>query len=186
MLTPNETTPRRLRVLRMLALIAFVALLGFGPLTEHTWPERIFTATLVLLTALAVMFATARLAFALLVAALVFGAIEIAGTLKFTYLQTPVLAPDLEYFVNRETIDVIARYPLLLGVSLAAVVLIPLLLILSFAAERPSLLRRRPRSVRALARIVGAAAASVLLLVCLIPAGPFWFVFNKPMWITIN
>jgi hypothetical protein len=32
----------------------------------------------------------------------------IAGALKFVYLQTPVLAPDLEYFINRDTIGVIA------------------------------------------------------------------------------
>ena len=61
-------------------------------------------------------FATARIAFALLVATLFFGAIVIAGALKFVYLQTPVLAPDLEYFVNKDTIGVIARYPMLLAV----------------------------------------------------------------------
>ena len=186
MLTRTEPTSRRVRALRIFALIAFVALLGLGPLTEHTWPERMFTATLVFLTALLVLFATARIAFALLLAALVFGAIEIAGTLKFTYLITPVLAPDLQYFVNRETIGVISRYPLLLGICLAAVILIPLLLVLAFFGEPPSLLRDRPRGVRFAARLLGTCAAAALLLASLIPNGPFWTVFNKPMWITIN
>ena len=133
-----------MRALRIFAIVLFAALLAFGPLTEHTWPEKAFTATLVLLTVLVVLFATARIAFALLVAALVFGAIEIAGALKFTYLTTPVLAPDLEYFVNRDTIGVIARYPSLLGATLAAVILIPLLLIVAFFGERPVAAARPP------------------------------------------
>lgn len=186
MLTPVPTTTRRARVLRTLALFAFVAMLAFGPATEHTWAERLFTLSLVLLSVLLVLFATARVALALLVAALVFGAIEIAGTLKFVYLTTPVLAPDLEYFVNRETIGVIARYPLLLAVCLAAIVLIPLLLILAALDEPATLLRDRRRLVRGAARLLGTLASAALLLVCLMPGGPFSAVFNKPMWITIN
>jgi phosphoglycerol transferase MdoB-like AlkP superfamily enzyme len=178
--------PRRVRALRLFALLTFLVLVALGPMTEHTWSERIFTTTLVVLTALCVLFATARAAFALLVAALVFGAIEIAGMLKFTYLQTPVLAPDLEYFINRDTIGVIARYPFLAGVCLAAIILIPLLLIVAFVGEPPSLLRDRPLAVRAAVRVLGALGAAALLSVSLTPDGPFWSVFNKPMWITIN
>ena len=139
-----------------------------------------------LLTALLISFATARFALAMLVAALVFGAIEIAGMLKFIYLQTPVLAPDLQYFINRDTIGVIARYPTLAGVCLAAVILIPVLLLVAFFGEHPSLLRHRPKSVRALVRVLGTVAVAALLLVSLSPDGPFWAVYNKPMWITIN
>jgi phosphoglycerol transferase MdoB-like AlkP superfamily enzyme len=179
-------TPRRVRALRLFALVVFLVMIALGPLTEHTWPERIFTTTLALATALCVLFATARGAFALLVAALVFGALEIAGTLKFTYLQTPVLAPDLEYFINKDTIGVIARYPFLAGVSIAAIVLIPALLIVAFFGEPPSLLRDRPLAVRGAARVLGALAAAAIVAVSLMPTGPFWHVFNKPMWITIN
>lgn len=175
-----------MRALRIFALVAFLALIAFGPLTEHTWIERLFTLTLALEVALVFAFATARFAFALFVATLVFGAIEIAGALKFVYLQTPVLAPDLEYFVNKDTIGVIARYPTLLGASLAAVIGIPLLLIVAFAGEQPSLLQTRPRPVRAIARVLGTFAAAAVLVVSLMPTGPFWHVFNKPMWITIN
>ncbi|MGH8172063.1 MAG: sulfatase-like hydrolase/transferase [Rhodanobacteraceae bacterium] len=185
MLTP-ENAPRRVRALRTFALLAFVALLVLGPMTEHTWPERLFTATLVLLTLLVMLFATGRVAFSMLIAALIFGAIELAGVLKFMYLTTPVLAPDLEYFINRETIGVITRYPLLLGISLAAVILIPLLLIFAFAGEKASLLKDRPVAVRGIVRLVGTLAAAALLVASLVPDGPFRTVFNKPMWITIN
>jgi len=186
MLSRMGNTPRRVRALRIFALVAFVALLALGPMTEHTWIERLFTLTLALEVALVVAFATARFAFALFVATLVFGAIVIAGALKFVYLQTPVLAPDLEYFVNKDTIGVIARYPTLLTATLVALIGIPLLLVVAFVGERPSLLQTRPRSVRAIARVLGTLAAAAVLVVSLMPTGPFWRVFNKPMWITIN
>src|SRR5690349_13774708 len=186
MLSRMGNTPRRVRALRIFALVAFVALIALGPMTEHTWVERLFTLTLALELVLVFAFATARFAFALFVATLVFGAIEIAGALKFVYLQTPVLAPDLEYFVNKDTIGVIARYPTLLTATLVAVFAIPLLLVVAFAGEQPSLLETRARSVRAIARVLGTLAAAAILVVSLMPTGPFWHVFNKPMWITIN
>lgn len=171
---------------RVFAALAFLTLLAFGPLTEHTVAEKTFAASLIGLTVLFGLFASGRVAFSLLLATLVFGAIEIAATLKFMYLITPLLAPDLEYFVNIETIKVISHYPLLLGASLAALVLIPLLLALSFLAERPSLLCAQPRPVRIGMRLFGSVAAAGVLLACVSAQGPFGAVFNKPMWITVN
>ena len=168
------------------ALLVFIALLVFGPLSENTTAEKIFALTLVLLGLVATLFASGRLAFSLLLASLLFGLIELAGRLKFLYLQTPLLAPDLQYFVNEGTIEVITHYPLLLGISLGAMVLVPLLLVLSFIGEKPTVLRAWPRIQRGTARTFGALAAMVLLVICLIPTGPFNAVFNKPMWIAIN
>ncbi|GAA0722718.1 sulfatase-like hydrolase/transferase [Dokdonella soli] len=176
----------RTRLLRAFALLAFLALFAFGPMTEHTTNEKIFAATLALLSLLLAMFASGRLAFAMLLIALVFGAIEIAGTLKFLYLTTPLLAPDLEYFVNSGTIEVITHYPLLLGTSLAALILIPLLLVLAFSGEHAMLFAPWPRAPRIGARLFGTLAAAGLLVACLSPEGPFNAVFNKPMWITVN
>ncbi|MEO5624507.1 MAG: sulfatase-like hydrolase/transferase [Dokdonella sp.] len=172
--------------LRAFAFIAFLALLAFGPLTEHTSDEKIFAATLVLVALVMILFASARIAFSLLLVSLFFGAIELAGVLKFLFLQTPLLAPDLEYFINRGTIEVISHYPLLLGVSIAALILIPLLLVASFLGERACLMSAQPRAVGFGMRVLGAVAAAWLLAVCTKPDGPFTAVFNKPMWITIN
>jgi phosphoglycerol transferase MdoB-like AlkP superfamily enzyme len=177
---------RHSRPLRVFAFAAFLALLASGPLTEHTTDEKVFATTLVLAALLFALFASARVAFALLAVALLFGAIEIAGALKFLYLSTPLLAPDLEYFVNRDTLEVIARYPTLLGASLAAVVLIPLLLCVAFAGEHAALLAAQTRAQRFGARVLGTLAAACVLAVCLSPHGPFESVFNKPMWITVN
>ena len=96
----KNPTPRRTRVLRIFATLAFATLIVFGPLTENTGAEKLFATAVIGLALLTLLFASARIAFSLIAVSLLFGAIEIAGVLKFRYLTTPLLAPDLEYFVN--------------------------------------------------------------------------------------
>lgn len=182
----KNPTPRRTRILRILATLAFAALIVFGPLTENTGAEKLFAMSVILLTLLALLFASARIAFSLFAVSLLFGAIETAGVLKFRYLTTPLLAPDLEYFVNSGTLEVFSHYPLLLAVGLGALVLIPTLLIVSFLGERAWLLPRAPRFLRVAVRVFGALAAVAMLVVSLRSDGPFNGVFDKPMWIAIN
>ncbi len=52
--------------LRAFALLAFIALLAFGPFSENTTDEKVFALTLVLLGLVAALFASARVAFPLL------------------------------------------------------------------------------------------------------------------------
>ncbi|MEP6511954.1 MAG: sulfatase-like hydrolase/transferase, partial [Dokdonella sp.] len=172
--------------LRLFAGAAFLALLVFAPLTEHTSGEKTFALVLILLALVMTLFASGRVAFSLLLVSLFFGAIEIAGNLKFMYLTTPLLAPDLEYMVNRETIEVITHYPLLLGISIGALILTPLLLVLSFRGERPNLFATQSRARRIGIRALGTISAACVLVACAMPQGPFNAVFNKPMWITVN
>ncbi|MBX3699505.1 MAG: LTA synthase family protein [Dokdonella sp.] len=182
----NAPAPRRPHALRVFAALAFAALVVLGPLTENTGSEKLFALSVVLATLLLLLFASARIAFALMSVSLLFGAIELAGVLKFKYLTTPLLAPDLEYFVNSGTLEVFSHYPLLLAVGLATLVLVPLLLVITFRCERAALLPARPRAVRALVRVAGAALAAWGLTLMLSADGPFAGVFNKPMWITVN
>jgi len=182
----KNPTPRRTRALRAFAAILFVALVAFGPLTENTGAEKLFALSVIGLALLALLFASARIAFSLIAVSLLFGAIEIAGVLKFRYLTTPLLAPDLEYFVNSGTLEVFSHYPLLLAVGLGALVLVPTLLVVSFLGERAWLLPRAPRLARFGIRVFGALAAVAMLVVSLRPNGPFNGVFDKPMWIAIN
>lgn len=177
---------RRVALLRGFAALAFVAMFALGPLSENTAGEKTFAATLALLVLLLALFASARPAFSLTFTALLFGLVEIAGQLKFLYLNTPLLAPDLEYFVNGDTIELFTHYPLLLGLGSAALILVPLLLVVSFLGERPGLAVRWPRAQRAGVRVLGTAAASGVLLACAHANGPFSTAFNKPMWIAIN
>lgn len=171
---------------RLLAATLFIAMMVFGPLSENTTAEKIFAATLVGIVLLAVIFASARLSFSLVFAALLFGLIEAAGRLKFLYLNTPLLAPDLEYFVNRETLELFTHYPPLLASGLAALVLVPLLLVVAWRGDGPTLLRAHASAPRHAARVLGIAASIALLLACLAAGGPFRALFNKPMWVAIN
>ncbi|ANB16939.1 LTA synthase family protein [Dokdonella koreensis] len=183
---PTAPGRRRPWIWRFLALSVFGAALIFGPLTENGLADKVFASCLLLTTTAALLLATGRVAFSLLLAGLVFGAIALAGTLKFAYLTTPLLAPDLKYFVNRETIEVVSRYPLLLTAAVAAALALPILPLLAFFAERDGLMPDRAPGVRRTARGAGTLAALVLFAACLAPTGPFRPAFNKPMWVTIN
>lgn len=176
----------RRRLPRALALLAFLTLVALGPLTENTRDEKLFTALLALDIAALLLFVTARPAFALIGSALLFGTIELASALKFAYLNTPLLAPDLKYFVNRDTLDVISRYPGLLAATVATVVIGPLLLVAGWRGERIALPPRQPRAAQWALRSLGALASAALMLACLAPLGPFSGVFNKPMWVAVN
>lgn len=178
--------PRHTRLLRIGAALAFGALIAFGPLTENTTTEKLFAAAVILATLLLLLFASARVAFALVAVSALFGAIELAGVLKFKYLTTPLLAPDLEYFVTSGTLEMFTHYPLLLAVGLGTLVVVPLVLVASFMGERATLLAQRPRAVRVAVRVGGSALAGWALALLLSADGPFGSVFNKPMWITIN
>ena len=182
----STPTPRRRQALRAFAVLAFATLVALGPLTENTATEKLFALCVVLATLLLLLFASARIAFALIATSLLYGAIELAGVLKFKYLTTPLLAPDLEYFLNSGTIEVFSHYPLLLATGLATLVLVPLLLVTSFRGEPAGLLMSRPRAVRAFVRVAGTLLAAWALNFMLVPTGPFSGVFNKPMWITVN
>src|SRR5690349_3180189 len=103
--------PRRTRVVTALALLGFAALVFFGPLDQAGMTERLFTGALLLTSIALVAFASRRFAFALALPTVVFGGLQVASVLKFHYLTTPLLAPDLYYFVNRDLLEVATRYP---------------------------------------------------------------------------
>ena len=185
----NATTPALRRaavVLRVAAPLSFAALLVAGPLAENTAREILFAATLVLIALVGLLFAGARVGFALLATSIAFGTIELAGRIKFAYLMTPLLAPDLDYFVNADTAEVISHYPALLAGCVSILLLVPLLLAGAWRVETPAELGGRTRLERGSLRTLGAVSAVVLLAACLQPRGPFHAVFNKPMWITVN
>ncbi len=186
MSTGRPATARTTAGMRVVAVLLFVAMMGFGPLSENTAAEKVFASTLVGIVLLAAVFASGRLSFSLVFTALLFGLIEAAGRFKFLYLNTPLLAPDLEYFVNRETLELFTHYPPLLASGLAALLLVPLLLIVSWRSDAPTFLLAHARPVRGIARVLGLTASIALLLACLNAGGPFRTLFNKPMWVAIN
>lgn len=177
---------RRRRVMRVVAVVAFVALLVFAPLSEKAPLEKMYTLVIVCCTALALLFASARLSFALMLPTVVFGLLKAASMLKFEYLLTPVLAPDLEYYINRDTLELIGRYPILLGFTLGMSALVPLLLVPSWVWETTRGWTRPGRLRAGVLRTLGTISAVAVLAACVVPAGPFLGVFNKPMWATVT
>ena len=161
-------------------------LVVFGPFAEVSLREILFSLALLFDAVLLVAFATRRPAFALALPSIVFGGVLVASALKFHYLTTPMLAPDLVYFVNRDLIDVATRYPPIMASLIAGAIAIPGLLILSWRLDRPRLFDFRSTLVRRSIQILGVATTLALALAIDSPVGPFSDVFEKGMWQTMN
>jgi phosphoglycerol transferase MdoB-like AlkP superfamily enzyme len=179
-------SPKRTRIVTALAAIGFSALLVVGPFSSRERDECLFALALIVTCALLVAFATRRLAFALAVPTVVFGALLIAGAIKFKYLTTPLLAPDLYYFLNRDLLDVAHHYPSVMVALIGGAILIPGLLILVWWLDRPRLFAHLRPAARRIVRIVGTLAAACLLVAVDSPRGPFSGVFDKGMWAMMN
>src|SRR5487761_2016527 len=175
-------TLRRTHIVTWLAALGFAALLIAGPLASSARIEALFALALILDSVLLIAFASRRPAFALALPSVIFGGILIAGALKFQYLTTPLLAPDLIYFLNRDLLDVARRYPSVMLALSGGAVLIPGLLIAVWWLDRPRLFAHLRPAPRRLAQGVGALAAMALLVAVDTPRGPFADVFDKGMW----
>ena len=173
------------RWIRGLSIAAFIAMLACIPLTEKLLLEKAFATAVVCLFTLFLLFASARVSFALILSSLLVGTLAVASMLKLEFLLTPVLAPDLEYYLNLQTFAVVSRYPLLLGFVVLVFLLVPLLLIPAWAWDPPAS-PARGRTMSWLLRSVGSVASACLFVACLAPVGPFRGVFDKPMWATIT
>ena len=178
--------PKKTRVITLVALLGFAVLMVFGPLDQASVPERLFASVLLLTSIALVAFATRRFAFALALPTVIFGGLQVASVLKFHYLTTPLLAPDLYYFLNRDLFEVATRYPSIMIALVGGAILIPGLLVLAWRLDSPRLFGGlRPRLRYALCG-VGTLACVALLLAIDSPAGPFGEVFEKGMWQAMN
>src|SRR5512142_155847 len=123
---PNAAVlPRRTRIVTYVAAACFLALLVCGPLIEASLSECLFSAALVFTAVVLTAFVTRRPAFALALPTVVFGTVLIASVIKYHYLATPLLAPDLVYSVNRDLLEVATRYPPVMAAIIAGTILIP-------------------------------------------------------------
>ncbi|MBU6416586.1 MAG: sulfatase-like hydrolase/transferase [Xanthomonadaceae bacterium] len=164
------------------AAAVFLAALRFGPLAEQTTIECVFASLILAGLALFAIAASGRIAFGLLAGSLPMLLLVIAANLKFRYLSTPLLAPDLVYYFNAEIAQTLLRYPFIIAAIVAAIVLVPLLLALLWRGD----FRPGPNLATRSARAFGVAAAIALLAVTLYPRGPFAAVYDKGMWEAMN
>ena len=113
------TLPRRTRIVTYATAACFLVLLVCGPLIEASLSERLFSIALVFTSVVLTAFVTRRPAFALALPTVVFGTILLASVIKYHYLATPLLAPDLVYSVNRDLLEIATRYPPILASLIA-------------------------------------------------------------------
>jgi phosphoglycerol transferase MdoB-like AlkP superfamily enzyme len=165
-----------------LALAILLLTLRFGPLAEATGREQAFAAAIVLGLVLAAVAATGRLAFGIIVACLPVLLLVLAANLKFQYLTTPLLAPDLAYYANAEIVRTLLRYPFIIAAIVVAAIATPLALVLVWRADRPPARSTRTR----VARAVGIIVAVGLLAVTVAPRGPFAPVYARDAWDATN
>ena len=181
-----DSLPRRSKIFAVIVLVAFLFLVGCGPLSEATGTDRTFSLTLLLAFIALIALSTRRLIFALGLALVLFGGVLISSYIKFHYLTTPLLAPDLVYFVNRDLLEVATRYPPIMISIVTAAILIPTLVTLAWRWDRPILLASIAPPWRRYARLGGIAIAVAVLLLAALPRGPFAAVFDKGMWQAMN
>ncbi len=153
-----------------------------GPLAEGTAVESAFAAVILCALVLAAIALSGRIGFGLIAGSSPMLLLEIAANLKFKYLATPLLAPDLLYYVNRELLITLLNYPLLLGAIVLALILAPLLLITAWRSDRKPSGNWRMRGTR----VFGICAAVLAMTVAMNPAGPFAQVHAKGMWLAMN
>ena len=164
------------------AVAVFLVTLRFGPLAEQTTIECVFASLILAGLVLFAIAASGRVAFGLLAGSLPMLLLVIAANLKFRYLSTPLLAPDLVYYFNAEIAQTLLRYPFIMAAIAIAVLLVPLLLVALWRGDFRPGRNLATRCVRAL----GVVAAIVLLAVTLHPRGPFASIYDKGMWEAMN
>ncbi|HJU39010.1 MAG TPA: sulfatase-like hydrolase/transferase [Tahibacter sp.] len=177
---------RRSLLLHLLAVLAYVVMLVHGPWSEGTPHERVYTTVLSGSFCVLLVFLTRRVAFSLIATAGLFGLILASSVLKVTYLTTPLLAPDLVYFVNPDTLEVIARYPLLMIAAFLGLVILPLALVGIWRIDSPTLFASLDRWLRRGLVALGALACGGALAAVLVPNGPFADIYGKGMWAAMN
>lgn len=176
----------KLRARRSLLLAFGVGMLACtfwnGPLAEGTSSECLFAASVLGGMVLLAIALSGRPAFGLIAGSLPMLLLEIAANLKFKYLATPLLAPDLIYYFNRQILDTLLNYPLLIGVIVLALIFTPLILVIAWRGDRKPPRHWRMRTIRSAGALAGVAA----LLISMNPDGPFVAVHAKGMWLAMN
>lgn len=164
------------------AVAVLLVTLRFGPFDEQTTIECVFAASILGGLALLFIALSGRIAFGLVAACLPVLLLVVAANLKFRYLSTPLLAPDLLYYLNTEIGATLLRYPFIIAAIVVAIVLVPLLLLVLWRDDA------RPATSRAVrgARAFGFAIAVAALAVTLSPRGPFAQVYDQGVWETMN
>lgn len=164
-------------VVRVLAALAFA-----GSAWVAAWPEpaplqKLFVLVLMLFIAGALLCASARLAFALVLGGGLFCALRFISDLKETYLETALMPADFVYYARSSLLATLRHYPHLYLLGAGMVVLVPLVLMLAWKLDRPLFASRR-----VVTGIGGVLLCALAFRACLLPTGPFAGLHNRDVW----
>ncbi|OOG40130.1 sulfatase [Rhodanobacter sp. C06] len=168
-------------VVRACAVLAFAACAW-----ATVWPEpeplqKLFVLVLLLFVAAALLCATVRLAFSLLLGGGLFLALRFISNLKETYLETALMPADFVYYARSSLVATLRHYPHLYLLAAGVLLLVPLLLVLAWRLDRPLFARRHGWSGVAW-RVVGMLLCVVAFRACLLPEGPFAGLHDRNVW----
>jgi phosphoglycerol transferase MdoB-like AlkP superfamily enzyme len=178
----QDTMDGKRKPLRVVA-----AALGLATFTIVLWGllpaetddlDRVFCASFALALAIFLVTLWGRVGLGFLVAGALAGCVWLAGSLKLAYLHEPLMGPDLRYFLDATTLDVIAHYPAMWHKCAAALAGALALAVLVWRLESPGWWRGRALWRR--------GAFSLLALLPLAftawPQGPFRGVYDVRTW----
>jgi hypothetical protein len=168
-------------VVRVFAALAFMVCAW-----ATVWPEpeplqKLFVLVLMLFAVGALLCATVRLAFALLLGGGLFFALRFISDLKESYLETALMPADFVYYARSSLIATLRHYPHLYLLGMGVLLLVPLALVLAWRLDRPLSARRRGWGAAAW-RMAGVLLCAVAFRVCLLPEGPFASLHNRDVW----
>ncbi|MGH8216705.1 MAG: sulfatase-like hydrolase/transferase [Rhodanobacteraceae bacterium] len=164
------------------AIAVLLVTLRFGPFAEQSPAECLFAASILGALVMLAVAASGRWAFGIVAGCVPVLLLVVAANIKFRYLSTPLLAPDLLYYFNAEIGETLLHYPFILAAIAAALVSVPLLLVALWRSDQ-----RPPRNLPTrVARLAGAAVAIAAILIVMNPGGPFAAVHDRGMWQAMN
>src|SRR5512141_1557205 len=163
----------------------YILVLLFATAIDNKPGESLFCASLMLAATIGLIFLTRRVGVSMLLIAGLVLALRGASMIKSRYLGAPLLAPDLFYFGNGDTLDVIAHYPKIWHGEIKKVLAALLILILCWAWE-PAFWRHWPRRRRWPAQLLGLLLGIGVFAALIAPGGPFKRVLAKNEWESLN
>jgi phosphoglycerol transferase MdoB-like AlkP superfamily enzyme len=171
----------RAGVVSLAALLIFFGGIFATALQEPKLLQQIFVIALMLCTVGALLFAFARVATALVIAAALFGAIKFLAVLKIKYLEESLMPSDFIYYAGTSLLDTLRHYPHLYLLSIGLCVVVPPLLWLTWRWDW-RLFGGRGRWPALGLRAGGIVLCVLAFLICMLPGGPFAQVHNRGVW----
>lgn len=140
--------------------------------------DRVFCASVALALVMLIVAVCGRIGLAFLLVGALAACVRYAGLLKLNYLHEPLMGPDLRYFLNTTTLDVIAHYPAMWHKCAAALTVGLLLAALCWRLESPGWWRAHALWRRAVIALLGLAPLAVSAW----SHGPFREVYAVDPW----